>query len=83
MIKTFASLPDTYKLLTFHVTILLQSPTNDVKTPAPHAFHSGCSRLMTVRQRLLPHAHHTGPDLEPYLVKKPLLPVVFLYLTFS
>src|SRR5207245_9567673 len=32
--KTFASLPDTYKLLTFHVAILLQSPTNDVKTPA-------------------------------------------------
>src|SRR3989442_13178167 len=34
-LKTFASLPDTYKLLTFHVAILLQSPTNDVKTPAP------------------------------------------------
>src|SRR5437867_1230236 len=33
--KTFASLPDLYKLLTFHVAILLQSPTNDVKTPAP------------------------------------------------
>src|SRR5437899_7833240 len=58
-LKTFASLPDAYKLLTFHVAILLQSPTNDVKTPAPHAFHSGCSRLMTVRQRLLPHAHPT------------------------
>src|SRR3989442_1978422 len=63
-LKTFASLPDTYKLLTFHVAILLQSPTNDVKTPAPHAFYIGCSRFMTVRQRLLPHSHQTGPGLE-------------------